>query len=480
MSRVKIPSVLPYDKTSPTSIFEYSKGLLKRTLRDFLWEGYEPPKGKGALGQMVENLYFFLATNSNPASDFSDAGLELKCTPLLKNKSGEYRIKERLVCNLIDYCKMDEQDFEHSHFFLKCQLMLLLFYLHQADCDKLDLEFIYSSLWKLPEKDLLVIKHDYNVIRNKILKGEAHLLSEGDTEYLGACKKGHKGDNSVPQPYSPILASKRAFSLKPAYMRTVLAYIVNSKKDAVANFEYEIKDNQLVTADELRIYSFEDIILKRLNEHKGKSYRQLCDVLGSNYDTDKGKYAHIASKLINSDIGNVNQSEEFKKAGLQLKTIRIEENGRIKEAMSFENIDYQEVLDTEFWCDSRLYEIFSGRFLFAVFKADGGTIEYTNKKGQIIKEKSYSFEKAFFWTMPVADLDKAEYYWEHIKKTIADNHIDPQYFNSINNACFHVRPKGRDSKDLADNPNGGKAKKYCYWFNNSYVKEIVNNHNNDK
>ena len=190
MSEIKIPKIMPYNMYSATSVFEYSKGLLGKTLRDFVWEGYQPKKGKGGLGQMVENIYFFLETNSNPSSDFSKAGLELKCTPLKKSKTDKYLIKERLVCNMINYCEVVKEDFEHSHFYLKCQLMLLLFYLHQTNSDNLDFKFIFSVLWKLPEKDLLIIRHDYEVIIEKIKQGKAHELSEGDTMYLGACRKG--------------------------------------------------------------------------------------------------------------------------------------------------------------------------------------------------------------------------------------------------------------------------------------------------
>ena len=431
MKPPKYPSVLPYDKSNPSSIFEYSKGLLGKTLRDFVWEGYEQKKGKGGLGQMVENIYFFLETNSNPSSDFSEANLELKCTPLKKSHKNEFLIKERLVCNMINYCEVVKEDFEHSHFYLKCQLMLILFYLHQSKCARLDLEFLFSVLWKLPEKDLLVIRNDYMTIVEKIKKGQAHLLSEGDTEYLGACRKGQKGDAPVKQPESEILAPKRAFSLKPSYMRTVLEYVLKSKKSAVCNFEYKITDPQLVNAEELCHHSFEEIILGKLKPYEGMNYRQLCDSLNKSYDTEKGKYARIASRLICGKDGNVNLTEEFKKAGLQLKTIRIEASGNIKEAMSFENIDYQEVYDTTNWYDSRLYEIFSGRFLFAIFKADGGKINYINKRGVPKEENSYSFEGAFFWTMPTSDLDLAAKYWQHIKQAIHNNQIDPKDRKSV-------------------------------------------------
>lgn len=215
-------NALPYDATNAASIFEYSKGLLGKTLREFAGEGYIHKKGKGGIGQMVENLYFLLETNNNPEADFSQAGMELKCTPLKLGKNKDYLVKERLVCNMINYCDIVNEDFEHSHFYLKCQLMLLLFYLYRKGYDNLDLEFVFSVLWKLPEKDLLIIRHDYELIVDKVRRGEAHLLSEGDTMYLGACRKGQKGDSLMEQPNSGINAPRRAFSLKMAYMRTVL------------------------------------------------------------------------------------------------------------------------------------------------------------------------------------------------------------------------------------------------------------------
>ena len=91
-----ISTELPYDKYSAASIYEYSKGLLGRRLRDFAYDGYAPKKGKGSIGQMVENLYFLLETNNNPEADFSSANMELKCTPLKLAKNNDYLIKERL------------------------------------------------------------------------------------------------------------------------------------------------------------------------------------------------------------------------------------------------------------------------------------------------------------------------------------------------------------------------------------------------
>ena len=457
-----ISTKLPYDKYSAESIYEFSKGLLGKRLRDFVYDGYSQKKGKGSIGQMVENLYFLLETNNNPEADFSSANMELKCTPLKLAKNNDYLIKERLVCNMINYCDVVNKDFEHSHFYLKCQLMLLMFYLYKEGHDNLDLEFIFSVLWKLPEKDLLIIRQDYETIREKIRRGEAHLLSEGDTMYLGACRKGQKGDSFMAQPFSNEGAPRRAFSLKMAYMRTVLQYVLKSNVKAVMNFA--LPKEQLVSEKELAKYRFDEILLNRFAPYIGKDYCDIAVQKGVKISKNpKNKFAMIANAVAASDkCANINRSEEFIKAGLTMKTIRIQYNGRIKEAMSFENIDYIEVAECENWLDSRLYELFSSRFMFVVFKEQN--------KGQ----KDFALDDVFFWTMPQSDLCWAENYWSHIKENILNNHFSEKYWwKGKDRKKFHVRPKAQKSKDLAPTPNGGFAKKFCYWFNNDYVRNII-------
>ena len=409
-------TILPYDKQSAVSIYQYSKGILGKKLRDFVKEEYIPKRGKGSIGQMVENLYFLLETNNNPEADFSSAGMELKCTPLKLGKNDEYLIKERLVCNMINYCDVINADFEHSHFYLKCQLMLLMFYLYKKDYDNLDLEFVFSVLWKLPEKDLLIIRQDYETIISKIKRGEAHLLSEGDTMYLGACRKGQKGDSLMAQPFSDIGAPRRAFSLKMAYMRTILQFVINSKENSVANFE--INKEQLVSEIELAKHSFEEILLERFKSFIGKDYQTIAHTKEINLSKNpKNKFAIISNAIAGSNkCSNVNRSEEFIKAGLTMKTIRVQYNNNIKEAMSFENIDYLEVAECDEWFDSRLYELFSSRFMFVIYKEQN--------KGQ----EDYVLEDVFFWTMPQDDLNLAEEYWNHIKENVINDHISEEYW----------------------------------------------------
>lgn len=473
-----------YDKTDKWSIFEYSKGLIGHSLRDLVSEdelknSHLKGQGKGGLEHMLEALYFKYPINSDPGPDFKEAGVELKGTGLKILKStGEYTIKERLVCDMVDYCQVVLQDFEESAFFMKCRLMLLVFYLYEKGVDKLDLKFIYTVLWQLPEKDLMIMRNDYYSIINKIKSGNAHNLSEGDTEYLAVCRKGQKGDKPRRQPYSDIPAVGRAFSLKPSYMRTILAYIKNQNDSAVSNLDLVSSEQSLVSADQLRCKSFEDILLDRFTPYIGKTVKEIMENFIHDPNLNAKDINYRAGCLIASQgrcdglgMNKIERTEEFRKSGIVMKTIPTYANGNIKESMSFRNIDYEEIYSNDQWIDSEAYEIFTGRFLMVQFKHP--TIN-SGAFGEHAKE--LVLEKVFFWTMPQEDLAIAEKFWEDIRLNVRNNEIELDKFWSIKkHSKFHVRPKGTKTsyKNAAINPNGGMANKYCYWMNSEYVRTIV-------
>lgn len=469
-----------FDCNNPQSIFDYTARLIGHSLKSLLGDevARQHRKGKGGLGQMVEELFFGYKVNSNPEADFADAHLELKCTPLKRSgKNNELTIKERLVCTMIDYAEIATTAFDDSHLIAKCRLMLLLFYLYTRDRDICEYEFIYRVLWQLPEKDLILIKRDYETIAEKVRKGQAHLISEGDTLYLGACRKGQKGDSPQPQPFSEIKAFRRAFSLKPSYMRYVLQHVVGSADGSYSNYRrlgnaaFELTD-----AKALQSESFEDIILRRFSPYYGLNYVEICDRLGVAPYQSKSKYADV-SNLIASEKKSkrISASEEFLKSGIILKTVRLRANGMPKESMAFKNIDYCEVFENDSWPDSEAYEIFTSRFMFVVFTPSDGEIFFEDRTGKIIREQSYVLSKVFFWTMPAEDLENARAYWKSIRRAVIGNKIELGSFWSISDdRDFHVRPKAQTKiKSIAVNPNGGYCEKFCYWMNARYVKQII-------
>ena len=480
-----------YDKTDAISIFEYSKQLIGHSLNSWTsqksniihdeGEGGYATKNKGDLGQNVERVFFGYDPNSSKKADFDEANLELKCTGLREsvNKRGEltYLIKERLVCDIINYVKDVHLSFEDSNFYAKCSRMLILFYLYQKHASIFDFVFLKSVLWKLPAKDLLIIKQDYELIIGKIKSGQAHLISESDTMYLAACRKGSGGDKDLRfQPYSDIKAFQRAFSLKPSYMRTILQYVIDRGSDFATNFYEEGEALQLVSQEDLEKSSFCDVVMARFKKYYGKNYHELLAALSLKESGAKHKYALVANAIISprNSIIDADKYEELKKSGITMKTVRVNYNGVVKESMSFENIDYVEVFENGVWEDSRLYEILTTKFLFVIYKEEekGSSITIAGKD-----EKEYKLQRAFFWSMPSSDLEEARFYWENIRKNVMNNTIELSKFYSISDhKKFHVRPKGtKESYHLAaENPNGGKADKFCYWFNSEYVKAIIN------
>ena len=139
---------LPYDKTSRESISKYANTLIDKSFREVLneslilkedEEAYNNFSAKGKLGNLIEKYFFYYEPNSISEADFPEAGIELKVTPIVKNKNGLLRAKERLVLGMINYDEdYKETDFIQSHIYKKCALMLLVNYLYEPTQERLD------------------------------------------------------------------------------------------------------------------------------------------------------------------------------------------------------------------------------------------------------------------------------------------------------------------------------------------------------
>jgi len=123
--------------------------------------------GKGGIGNFVEESWFGLQVNNKSAPDFKEAGVELKVIPYLYTSKG-IRAKERLVCNIIDYMGEYKKTFEKSSFYLKCNTMLIMAYLHRDDVGKEEYKIDAAEIFKFPESDLPIIMKDWEIIINKI------------------------------------------------------------------------------------------------------------------------------------------------------------------------------------------------------------------------------------------------------------------------------------------------------------------------
>ena len=157
---------------------------------------------------------------------------------------------------MINYMKVINMDFYKSNAWEKLKNILLVYYLWDPDIeDRLDYMINYIYMLSPEGEDLRIIESDFYKIRQKVIDGKAHELSEGDTLYLGAATKSSNSKNRTPQPNSKILAKPRAFSLKTSYMTYVLRnYITGGseredkilKDDTVLEFEEYVLNKFLI------------------------------------------------------------------------------------------------------------------------------------------------------------------------------------------------------------------------------------------
>ncbi len=442
-----------------------SKSAIGKSVNDILNEEIvtveDKDANKGGLGQLIEKYLFGMDNNSDSEPDFMPAGIELKVTPYKKIKGGKLSAKERLVLNIIDYMTEYKNTFRNSHFWYKNNKIQLLWYLWEANKDKKDLIITHEKLLELEKnEDLKQIEEDWNFIINKIREGKAHEISEADTMYLGACSKGANALSTREQPFSDIPAMQRAFCFKNSYMTQLVRKYIGD----YSNVEKILKG----TND-----TFNEFVLNIIAKYKGKSQNELMKEF--NIDTKaKNVNSMLISRMFNVK-SKLSETEEFQKAKIIPKTIRIEENGRIKESISFPYFKYTEIVNQDWETSDLREELETTKYMFFIFKMENG---------------EYIFKGIKLWNMPEIDIETSVMeMWKKTYNTIKTGNIVKSIENGIrktnfvgmseNNVC-HVRPHGRNASDVCKLPVADKLTgateytKHCFWINNNYIRKIFN------
>jgi DNA mismatch repair protein MutH len=455
----------PYNPNDKKSIVEYAKLLKEKTLRQVCDVAISEHNysGKGNFGQILEKFYFGYEPNSKSEADFVKVGMELKSSPLKQIKNNEYRSKERLVLNIINYINVVNQNFENSDFFKKNATILLIFYLHNADFNVLDYIIKLVDEWSFPNTDLEIIKNDWQIINTKIAEGKAHELSEGDTFYLGACTKGANANSIRKQPFSEIPAKQRAYSFKQGYVNHIIASIANETSGVYGKLiqSVEIAKKQTI----------EEIVVSKFKPYFGKTIEQILAKTGLEINTTaKGFYATLTKAILGIELNQ--EIEEFEKAEIIVKTVRLKENDLPKEDISFPNFKYEELVN-ENWDESDFKDILEHKFLFVFYQ---------------FEDEKLILRKVKFWNMPYADILKAEKVWAKTKEIVAKGKIVKEVRNEIRftnfpnksfNSVAHVRPHATNAKDTYPLPTKDKLTKakdytkHCFWLNNTYVRDEI-------
>ena len=467
---------MQYDKTSAESIYAFAKTLTGSSLGRV---ANIPPEvlnelNKGDLGSLLEKYFFEHRPPNDHNPDFAEAGLELKATGVLKDSKvpGGYKAKERLVLTMINFERLVDETWETSSLMFKCRLLLVLFYLYEKDKSVLNRTFLLDPMMlrelARAEEDLEQIRLDWEAIRQKVVDGKAHELSEGDTKYLGACTKAANSRIRTAQPNSDEDAKPRAFSLKQGYLTSLLAGDHEDFKSLREPLVFQgfapdssqemapqgfAPDNFQEMASQA--FSLEQTTSDRFQPFIGCSESQLSEQLGwhKSGPNHKGFYSELAKRILLRGAG---EPLELVKEGVTIKTVRLEQNGKPQESMSFPAFRYLELVN-ETWEESSFLDQIEGRFLFVIFrKDDSGTLR---------------LQKSMYWTMPYADRQEARKVWSlTVSRVLAGNYSLP---GSKDSTVAHVRPHARNKLDTNLTPQGTFEVKRSFWLNSKYIARIV-------
>ncbi|HFI0542995.1 TPA: Sau3AI family type II restriction endonuclease [Streptococcus suis] len=484
-----------YDETDIQSILDYSQHLLDRSLGEIIAEYQVSPyktyrdlqdgtisevvdkeismKSKGQYGNYIEKYFYGYQPNSDSAADFDKVGVELKVTPFKVNKNGTISAKERLVLTILNYMEENLDDFYSTHLWQKCSKILLLFYnglIPGQTMSDYIIEKVFLYEWF--EEDMEVILEDYNRIVEKIKQGKAHELSESDGNYLSTCTKGAgKGKDFRIQPFSDTLAKQRAWELKSSYM----TYLINHK---IFN---QIDQESILATARGEKKSFTQVIADKILVYKGFSEEELY----SRFDVNpraKGKNSTLVKNILGL-TGDLEKTQEFQKANMNLRVIRVDKNGLPKEDSPFKNYQFEELASNDVWEESHPYlEICNKRFLFVIFRE--------------VSDKLFVLDNIKFWGFPDRLIPEVQRVWTETRKIIQDgvelsqngNKVSTNFpqskvntilFTKIHaqNTYYEIRPnefvgKGKLS-DTDKLPDGRRITKHSFWIPKKFLKEVL-------
>jgi DNA mismatch repair protein MutH len=413
---------------------------------------------KGSVGAIIE-AFFGISSDGASRPDFATAGIELKVVPVVIRKGAEPRSKERTSVSMIDFHRLAKEEWDGASVKPKIASILFVFYQHDFGKDRLTWPVLGLRLWH-PLIDVSLeqtIRNDWTRVRDRVRRGEAHLLSEGDSEILGAATKGPGGADSVVSPNTdpPMQARRRAWALKPSLTSTLYRELLKG----------EAAFSRLALQDAKSGISLDELILSGLKDFEGRRLDAVGREMGFSPGDGKSGSAMLVRKVLGmSDVKK--PIRELEATGLTTRILSVSPSGRPYEATSFPAFDHFELLEEE-WEDSDLRSRLE-RILFIPL------IRSTRKS----RQSEARFGRFFVWVPDDKTLESIRVEWEMFREQIRNGSAD--LLPSASSTRFiHVRPHGRDSDDRVWAPNGSggrkKVQKQSFWLNQDLTERLYKN-----
>lgn len=306
-------------------------------------------------------------------------------------------------------------------------------------------------LEKLPERDQIIIQHDWGKIARYVKEGKAHELSERDFMYLSPARKGSGGTEKVKYDNRFPKAKPRAYSFKKSYMTKLF----NERMLTPEEVSYILPDAVLPKEKE-----FDDILIETLKPYFGRTVDSLKKEF-PNYRSGYSDKNDIIKQIYKSEC-ELEKTDEFQKANYKLRTLTVDKKGTPTQDMSFSTFDFDALLKEKNWSESIVYdEMVEPKFLLVIFSKNADGKEILNN--------------ALIWYIPKKDENKVKEVWKEARKVIKngiklqqklshdrEGKLVFKYENNFPKSDFnkvaHVRNKAGESEYFCENTNSVRLK----------------------
>jgi len=481
--------MINYSQKSEKEVLDRAKQLIGKNFKDIIEQspiGDEFDcnlKNKGLEGQCIEKHWFGIPTNSSKEPDFKKARIELKVTSLRK-KGKNWAPKEDVKISAINYMNLPNEDWGNTPVREKLKRVLFVFYGNTKKRSEMLCEDFYQQkiydigYWTLNEdqhEDDL--KPDWLDIKQEVVNGNAHTLSQSDYENLVPKTMGD-GKSKVSQPNNNVLARKRAYAFKRQYVeffwKTLNSkYVYESLLNSTEN--YELFNHEVNFSAK---GSLERFVLKKIEPFIGLRFEEIAKLLNTTVSSAKSSSYLLLTKIFGFTNSKA-KIKEFEQRGIRIISVPIHFNKKneliVQQSTSFPNEKLIDLSIEEDYFQSNLHDYLDNVLFVPIIKRSPGS-----KKN--LPAVDFILHKPFFWT---PNLDEQKIIQAEWKRTI----------NEINTGCAkvtlqegkevtsftkegqssivffkpHATKKSKPDKD----PDGNLVKKHCFWLTKNFVKKIM-------
>jgi DNA mismatch repair protein MutH len=404
--------------------------------------------GKSEVGLAVER-HFGIPPNASPLPDFPGAGIELKVVPMLR-RGQELVVKERTVISLIDYHALMEETWATASVRKKLNV-LLVYFEHLPGRPKREFPIHLVHLWRPDDRTETFLQADWEQVFAKVRRGRAHELSESDGKVMGPCTKAATGATRRSQPFGGHPAIPRAWALKPSFTMSLYRSIVSRR--AVESLGRNVGATGTL---------FESRLLERFRRFEGRTIDDVAAELDVPPSTSKSYGAAVVRRIFGARSFRT-RILEFEEMGITPRITRVGDDLMPYEATSFPAFRYRDLL-AESWEDSDLL----AHVEYMLFVPIHGEAKRT-------PQGDCTLHTPVFWHPTTQELDLIRREWELYRLEIEQGRaldLTP----ASETTAIHVRPHGRDSRDVDEAPIVGPVVKKSFWLNKPFVQRLLRRH----